>query len=84
MAIDVDDVLGPVVRVRLRLAGARIIPQTTFDLKSDEGHVHLKVDGAIVSMTFGLEQEVGVTACSHLLEAECVISLLKSKAPGRR
>src|SRR5438876_138356 len=50
------------LRVRLALNGGRIIQETTTRLAPDEGHIHLLVDGQIVSMTYGLDQEVDV-AC---------------------
>lgn len=65
-------VAGSKVRVRIRLTGGRIILQTTTQLRPDEGHVHLSVDGTIVSMTYGLEQEVVLPLGRHLLEAEFV------------
>ena len=60
------------MRVRLALNGGRIIQETTTRLASDEGHIHLLVDGQIVSMTYGLDQEVEVAKGAHLLQAEYV------------
>jgi hypothetical protein len=66
---------GAAVHVRLDLTGARIVQQTSSDLKPDEGHVHVSIDGTLVSMTFSLEQDVpGLPAGSHLLQAEFVAS----------
>ncbi len=69
-AIDGDEV--PVV---LTLEGATVVEETTTDVRADEGHVHLSLDGALVSMTFGTVQVVdlrGVGAGTHVLDAEFV------------
>jgi len=63
---------GIKVRVRLALSGGRIIQETTTRLAPDEGHIHLLVDGQIVSMLYGLDQEVEVAKGAHLLQAEYV------------
>jgi hypothetical protein len=60
------------VRVRLALSGGRIIQETTTRLAPDEGHIHLLVDGQVVSMLYGLNQEVEVVKGPHLLQAEYV------------
>jgi hypothetical protein len=39
------------VPVRLRLVGGRIVPFTSTRLAPNEGHVHLFLDGALVSMS---------------------------------
>jgi hypothetical protein len=58
--------------VKLQLDGARIVSQTTRGAKPNEGHIHLSLDGLIVSMTEGLEQEIPITKGDHLLQAEFV------------
>ena len=65
-------VSGRTLRVRLELKGARIIPQTSLDLTPDRGHVHLSLDGRVVSMAYGLEQDVAVTPGDHLIQVEFV------------
>lgn len=60
------------VHVKLELTGATIVPQTSTNLKPDEGHIHLSLDGKIVSMTYGLEQDVPAAKGEHLLTAEFV------------
>jgi hypothetical protein len=43
------------------------------DLTSDEGHVHVSVDGRIISQTFSLSQKIDAPKRgSHLLQAEFV------------
>jgi hypothetical protein len=65
-------VSGPVLRVRLRLTGAEVVPQTSTQLTPDKGHIHLSVDGKVVSMLYGADQDVPVTPGVHLLQAEFV------------
>jgi hypothetical protein len=68
-------VQGSTVRVRLRLAGARVVRPTTSDLRPDEGHIHILLDGSLVSMNYGLADEIhDVTPGRHLLQAEFVAS----------
>lgn len=63
---------GTTLRVRINLSGGRIVPQTSTNITPTEGHIHLLVDGKVVSMTYGVEQDVTVTKGRHLLEAEFV------------
>ncbi len=65
-------IAGSKLQVRLKLIGGRIVPQTTTRITPDEGHIHLMVDGKVISMTYGLDQEVEVSKGRHLLEAEFV------------
>ncbi len=65
-------ITGATLNVRLSLSGARIIPETKTDLRPDEGHIHVYLDGKTVSMTYGLDQQVAVTKGTHLLQAEYV------------
>lgn len=63
------------MHVRLTLQGARIVPQTSTDLTPDEGHVHVTVDGHLLSMNYTLEDDVnlqGLNPGPHLLQAEFV------------
>ena len=63
---------GTTVHIVLKLAGATIVSQTRTAIKSDEGHVHLYVDNVLVSMNYGLEQDITVPAGTHVLKAEFV------------
>jgi hypothetical protein len=63
---------GDTLHVVLRLNGARIITETTTNLRPDEGHVHLYVNNVLVSMNYGLEQDLPVEPGSIVLRAEFV------------
>lgn len=63
---------GATISIRLVLTGAKLVLQTSTRLVPDEGHIHVKLDGKLVSMTAGLEQQVPVTTGAHVIEAEFV------------
>jgi hypothetical protein len=63
------------VEVELELQGARVIEETTSTASPDEGHLHLAVNGRMVSMTYGSAQMIDMAAYgpgTHVLEAEFV------------
>ena len=71
----VDDavVSGDSVEVVFALEGGTLIDLAETEVRPDEGHLHVTVDGALVSMTGGLRQELGHLAPGpHLLKAEYV------------
>jgi len=65
-------VSGTKVDVRLSLQGAQVVPQTTTHLSPDKGHIHLSIDGRVISMSYGLDQVVDVSPGLHILTAEFV------------
>ena len=65
-------VTGTSAHVVLKLNGATIVTQTTTTIRPDEGHVHLYVNNQIVSMNYGLEQDIPVTTGTLVLRAEFV------------
>jgi hypothetical protein len=66
-------VRGPTVDLRLSLTGARIVKRTSTHLTSDEGHVHVSLDGRLISMTYGLEQRIpDLSPGPHRIEVEFV------------
>jgi hypothetical protein len=67
-----QEVTGSSVHVVLSLTGARIVSQTTTNIRPDEGHVHLYVDHVLVSMNYGLEQDLPVYPGTYVLQAEFV------------
>jgi hypothetical protein len=59
--------------VRLGLAGAKIISQTTTRVRPDQGHIHLLVDGKLVAMDYGLNERLpSLTPGQHLVQVEFV------------
>jgi hypothetical protein len=67
-------VSGTSVHVVLQLTGAQIVQQTTTAIRPDQGHVHLYVDNVLVSMNYGLEQDIPVHPGTYVLKAEFVAS----------
>jgi len=63
---------GPTVHVVLALTGATLVNVTTTAIQPDQGHIHLYVDNNLVSMNYGLTQDIPVTAGIYLLKAEFV------------
>jgi hypothetical protein len=60
------------IPVRLQLVGGRIVPFTSTRLAPDQGHVHLFLDGALVSMSLTLARRLEVGPGRHVLLAEFV------------
>ena len=65
-------ITGTSVHVVLKLNGATIVGATTTEIRPDQGHVHLYVNNVLVSMNYGLEQDIPVQPGSIALKAEFV------------
>jgi hypothetical protein len=68
-------VSGTELEVVLDLQGGRVVDQTSTNITPDTGHVHLSVDGVVVSMTYGTQQLLDLTPYQpgvHTLAAEFV------------
>ena len=66
-------VKGSTVHLELSLEGAHIVKQTSTDLTPDEGHVHVLLDGSLVSMNYHLGEEIpDVAPGPHRVEVEFV------------
>src|SRR5215210_2809281 len=64
---------GPDVNLKLDLIGAQVVDRTSGALSPDEGHIHVTVDGKLVSMAFGTEQPLtGLAPGRHSVQAEFV------------
>jgi hypothetical protein len=63
------------VVVKISLTGAHIVPSGSTNLKPDEGHVHLRVDGRVITLTGGLMVSTGpLSKGQHLIEVEFAAS----------
>jgi hypothetical protein len=68
-------VRGDELDVVLDLQGGTIVATASTNLTPDTGHIHLVLDGKLVSMTYGLVQAIDLRdepPGEHLLEAEFV------------
>jgi hypothetical protein len=66
---------GDQLEVVMDLEGGTVVPATSTTLAPDEGHLHLRVDGQLVSMTFGSVQVIDMRPYGpgrHTIEAEFV------------
>ena len=60
------------IPVQLRLHGGTVVPFTSLRLVPNESHIHLFLDGSLVSMTTGLHAQISASAGQHELRAEFV------------
>jgi hypothetical protein len=59
--------------LRLDLRAATIINQTTTRIRGDQGHLHLFVDGKLVTMNYGLREQLPeLTPGQHVVQVEFV------------
>ena len=68
-------VTGTELNVVLDLTGGTVVQATSATITPSTGHIHILLDGNLVSMTYGTEQIVDLTAVapgSHTLTAEFV------------
>ena len=68
-----NQVTGPDVTLVVNLMGAKVVPGTTGPLRPDEGHIHVSLDGQLVSMAYMTTQDLhGLKPGSHTITAEFV------------
>ena len=70
-----NQVTGTTLHLQFELEGATVVSQTVTKppLPSDKGHIHVSVDGQLVSMQYGLSQDLNnLTPGPHSLQAEFV------------
>jgi hypothetical protein len=70
-----SEVTGPNITLKFNLIGATVVPpeQVSGPLRGDQGHIHVKLDGALVSMAYGTEQPLtNLTPGQHTVQAEFV------------
>jgi hypothetical protein len=66
-------VKAPTVHLKLSLQGAQIVKQTSTDLSADKGHVHVLLDGSLISMNYSLGDEIhDVGPGLHRIQVEFV------------
>jgi hypothetical protein len=70
-----ETIAGGSVHVKLDLQGGKITKVVSTNLKPNEGHIHLRLDGRTITLLGSLEETIpDVTPGPHLLEAEFVAS----------
>jgi hypothetical protein len=60
------------VRIRLRLAGARVVPYTSAHLVPGRGHIHLYLDGTILATTYGTSTTIYAYPAGHSITVQFV------------
>ena len=68
-------VTGSMLDVRVQVENGRIVDATSSDVTPDTGHIHVFLDGALLSMTSEREQEIDIADLLpgvHRLQAEFV------------
>jgi len=64
---------GPDLVLKLNLIGARVVQPSVGKLRPDEGHIHVSLDGTLVSMTYGTSQDLhALKPGPHTIQAEFV------------
>jgi hypothetical protein len=67
-----ETVTGDQVRLVVRLTGGRLVPVTSTTLVSNEGHLHVWLDGRLVSMPSAASSTIPVGPGAHTLDVEFV------------
>ena len=66
---------GTSVTLTVDLEGAKLVPQTSTDVQPDEGHLHVYLDDALISMTEGTSQKIAdLSPGVHRIQVEFVAS----------
>jgi hypothetical protein len=61
---------GTRVHIEVELSGATLVEEATTQIRPDEGHIHLALDGETIDLLAGLEETIQVEPGTHLLEVE--------------
>ena len=68
-----NDVSGPTVHLVVKLIGAEVVQANTGPIRPDQGHIHVSLDGQLVSMAYGTTQDLPNTPPGqHSIQAEFV------------
>jgi hypothetical protein len=66
-------VKGGSLQLQLGLRNAKIVAATTTNIRPDQGHVHVMLDGRLISMNYQLTQALPkLTPGTHVLQVEFV------------
>jgi hypothetical protein len=66
-------VKGGIVQLRLDLRNAKIVAATTTNIRPDQGHVHVMLDGRLISMNYSLQEALPkLSPGTHVLRVEFV------------
>lgn len=74
---EANAITGRDVDVKMHLTDAHLVPPTQVggELRGDQGHVHLLLDGQLIAMPYQLDDRLPVLSPgSHTVEAEFVAS----------
>ena len=64
---------GTGLKLRLGLLNAKVVAATTTNIRPDQGHVHVMLDGRLISMNYGLSETLPkLTPGTHVLQVEFV------------
>jgi hypothetical protein len=68
-------VKGSNLTLKVDLTGAKVVPATTTKITPDQGHLHVILDGKLISMNYGLSEKLPkMAAGTHLVQVEFVAS----------
>jgi hypothetical protein len=66
---------GRGLQLKLSLEGAKVVRATSTNIRPDQGHVHVLLDGKLISMNYGLSERLpNLTAGTHVVQVEFVAS----------
>jgi hypothetical protein len=66
-------VKGTNLTLKLDLTGAKIVQATTTKIQPDQGHVHVMLDGKLISMNYKLSEKLPkLSLGTHLIQVEFV------------
>ncbi|MDQ6726071.1 MAG: hypothetical protein M3066_07910 [Actinomycetota bacterium] len=66
-------VTGPDLTIGLQLTGGQIVQAVSGPLRGDQGHIHVSIDGKLISMAYGTTQDLhGLASGPHTMTAEYV------------
>jgi len=68
-------VKGSNLTLKVDLTGAKVVPATTTKITPNQGHLHVTLDGKLISMNYGLSEKLPkLSLGTHLVQVEFVAS----------